>query len=211
MTPAELAQYQAQGFVHVPNVLGEHLEPCRASLTRMKDSTWRGPWTTQKTGGLLTTEGLSVHKRAPWPAIVRLPELQAWTDRILGGPTYCQASMALVKPPDVGQAFPWHQDSAYYGDLALTLVLATVYLDDVTEENGSMLYVPGSHREGRLPHVISSTAKRYLVGDYDQAAVRVEAKAGDVVLFDHHLVHGSRPNRSAVSRRAVRLVYQREA
>lgn len=203
MTP--ISEYQTRGFLHLPGVLADVVEDLREALVgrKSKDSTW----VVGQRGGIVTSD--SVHRQPVWAQAVNHPEIRGLVDAILGGPSFCQTSMLIVKPAQTGQRFPWHQDSAYYGDAKLSFVLGNVYLDDVTAENGSITFVPGSHTRGRIPHLVDKSAKRYLSSAEAVGAVLVPAQAGDVTLFDHHCVHGSQPNTSDQPRRAVRLVYQR--
>lgn len=54
----------------------------------------------------------------------------------------------LLKPPG-GQAKPLHQDQSYFQVCPENdLVTAWIALDDATEENGCMCYVPTSHKHG---------------------------------------------------------------
>jgi Phytanoyl-CoA dioxygenase (PhyH) len=72
----------------------------------------------------------------------------------------------------------WHRDSEH--DIASIGVVT--YLDAAGAESGALRVVPGSHadRSLRLPE------------GGDQAGVAVETEPGDVVIFDEHLIHGSR-------------------
>lgn len=85
-----------------------------------------------------------------------------------------------------------------------------VYLDDVTPTNGSLQCVPGSHVDGLIEHQKIKGTKLHLSDDVMArfaAPVEIQAKAGDVVLMSHHVIHGSGPNRSESARRAVRITY----
>lgn len=112
----------------------------------------------------------------------------------------------LYKPPQSGSsgAIGWHQDLGYWqcldNDKALT---AWVALEDVTEENGCMEVVPGSHTWGLLGE------DHFYQKDIDQQKKRIEQKTGrpfttkscvlpaGCVSFHHCItIHGSRPNLS---------------
>ncbi|MDB6042320.1 MAG: Deoxyhypusine synthase [Gammaproteobacteria bacterium] len=60
----------------------------------------------------------------------------------------------ILKPAHQGGATPWHQDEAYRvaPDFDYRQVSIWVPLQDATLENGCMMYIPGSHRSGVLPH-----------------------------------------------------------
>lgn len=118
-----------------------------------------------------------------------------------------QRAMLITKPPSVGQAFPWHQDSAYYGNAATRYMIVTLYLDAATGENGPLAIIPGSHRDGLRPHDKQATGKRAIAHVDASAAVIVPAQVGDVVCMDVHLIHGSAPNISDQPRRTIRFGY----
>ena len=87
-----------------------------------------------------------------------------------------------------------------------------VYLDDATRENGCLWMIPGSHLHGVLPVFRDRGTIGRLYTDLDgfegQQPEPIEAPAGSAVFFHGDVVHGSRSNRSAESRRAVVLTYQ---
>ena len=49
-------------------------------------------------------------------------------------------------------AFLWHQDAAYWPPLKSDTSALNCWLavSNVTQENGCLQYIPGSHREGQL-------------------------------------------------------------
>ena len=115
-----------------------------------------------------------------------------------------------------GAVFPWHQDSPYFAfdcPHVDRLVSLQVYLDDATVENGCLWMIPGSHLHGRLPCFEDRGRLDRLYTDVDRALpgaarVPIEAPAGSVIFFDGDVVHGSRGNHTAGSRRAFVLTYQ---
>ena len=72
--------------------------------------------------------------------------------------------------------------------------------------------VRGSHREGCLPGLYDEGTLGPLFTDprsFDEGAqVPAVVKAGSLVFFSPHAVHGSQPNRSDQPRRAMVLTYQ---
>ena len=115
-----------------------------------------------------------------------------------------------------GAPFPWHQDSPYFAfecPHVDRLVSVQLYLDDATEKNGCLWMIPGSHKRGTLPGVSERGTLGRLYTDVERALpeakrVAVEAPAGSAIFFHGDVVHGSRSNRSAASRRAFILTYQ---
>lgn len=74
-----------------------------------------------------------------------------------------------------------------------------VMLDDFTLENGATRFLEGSHQVEAMPPASL----------FDQKAVSVTGKAGDIVLFDSLVVHSAAPNTGGALRRALTLCFGR--
>jgi ectoine hydroxylase-related dioxygenase (phytanoyl-CoA dioxygenase family) len=133
----------------------------------------------------------------------RLLELAA---QLLGSRSMNQLiNQAHFKLPGDGVAFPWHQDSTHrrYGMAEWTdvngrgsYVQTITALDDIGEDNGPLLFIPGARDHLGLPP--DGTLPPWL----DPAtAVPATMRAGSVLLFGPYSVHGSQPNTSTRPRR----------
>lgn len=128
-------------------------------------------------------------------------------EEVLGPDLLLAGSLVLCKYPRDPAFVAWHQDN-YYSDLHLTPSLsAWIALRDSTTENGCMRVVPGSHREGVLPHEEKGNANNLLrqgheiqVTVNEADAVAVVLRAGEMSLHHAAIIHGSRPNRSDTQR-----------
>ncbi|HMH32505.1 MAG TPA: phytanoyl-CoA dioxygenase family protein [Puia sp.] len=113
------------------------------------------------------------------------------------------------KPAKKGGVVAWHQDYSYWTrTLPLAHITCWCGLDDSTEENGCLQYVPGSHRWGLLekPALAGSLMgiMDYLI-PMQQAQfkpVPVETKAGEAIFHHPLALHGSGENKSDRPRRA---------
>ena len=119
------------------------------------------------------------------------------------------------KRPREGSRFRWHQDSPYWAHFATDvdrLPNVLIALDDAGVHNGCFRLIRGSHRSGMLPgqEGDGTLGPLFTDPDYFDASqeVLVEVPAGSLVFFSPHSVHGSEPNRSGASRRAMVLTYQ---
>ncbi|GFZ48358.1 hypothetical protein JCM24511_06106 [Saitozyma sp. JCM 24511] len=115
------------------------------------------------------------------------------------GDAYGAQTMFYFKPPGArGQAM--HQDNWFLKAHPETCLAAWVCIDDADEENGGLMFVPGSHRNDVLCHGDSdpsiSFSKNTVPIPEGLARVQSELQAGDVVFFHGSMVHGSMPNRS---------------
>lgn len=151
------------------------------------------------------------------PALTSLashPAVLAVVGRLLGSageaPEMFQ-DMALVKPGG-GREKPWHQDHAYF-NVALDTPIVGVWIPmgEVTPENGCMHMLAGGHRAGPRPHF--KRRDWQICDDHVDAAGRVAVpmRAGDVLLFDGKLPHGTPVNRTPEHRWAVQYHYRRPA
>jgi ectoine hydroxylase-related dioxygenase (phytanoyl-CoA dioxygenase family) len=131
----------------------------------------------------------------------------------LGEDAYFFFDQFVVKGPEGGMAFSWHQDSGYVvgngGPQDHTPYLTCwCPLDDATLENGTVRVVPGSHRAGILPHQRLAGSNDLAVAE--QEGVAIEAKAGSIVAFSSLLLHATGANRSARPRRVYLAQYSPE-
>jgi ectoine hydroxylase len=139
----------------------------------------------------------------PICGVLGFDRVALWTDKI------------NLKRPREGSGFRWHQDSPYWGHACKhcdQLPNVMITLDDADRENGCFRLIPGSHRKGFLPGLNDGTRLGPLFTDpasFDEKAQWLaEVPAGSLVVFDSHTVHGSEPNLSDRSRRAIILTYQ---
>lgn len=93
---------------------------------------------------------------------------------------------------------PLHQE--VWGQISFTCVTVWVPLQDVRKENGALLYVPGSHKKGLVPHCFYPKMGNAhgVHPDYlkEVRTAQVEMKKGDALIFHPELFHGSAPNSS---------------
>jgi ectoine hydroxylase-related dioxygenase (phytanoyl-CoA dioxygenase family) len=120
------------------------------------------------------------------------------------------------KPPRHPGVVTWHQDYSYWTRATPAgHVTCWIGLDDSTEENGCVQYVPGSHRWGLLPRISLTedmdAVREYLTPEQAEAfhPVPMVLRAGECTLHHSHTVHGSYGNRSHRPRRGVVLNYMR--
>ena len=120
-------------------------------------------------------------------------------------------SMLIFKPPRIGGEVVCHQDSTYLYTEPESCVGFWFALEDATEDNGCMYFLPGAHR-GPLRQ------RNFRVGEFrlrtevvdetpwpDGPALPAPARAGTLVVFHGRAPHFSGPNRSDRSRHAYTL------
>src|SRR5437867_9160809 len=79
-------------------------------------------------------------------------------EAILGGEVYHYHSKMILKDAKVGGAWAWHQDYGYWyqnGVLRPDLCSVSIAVDAASRENGCLQVLKGSHKMGRVDHILS--------------------------------------------------------
>ncbi len=137
------------------------------------------------------------------------PKLLSVVERLIGETPHLFQDMALLKPPHIGREKPWHQDHAYFElPLNARVVGCWIALDEATTENGCMIVIPGSHRQGPVVHFKRRDFQICDTHIKNQGAVAVPLKPGGCLLFSSLIHHGTPTNHSGLRRRAVQFHYR---
>ena len=175
----------------------------------------------------------------PWRNLVNDPALTKIVAALVSSSNFPQAKGPNTTGADPGEhllVFEWGTQQGMHLDTWYTLgarthgvmVAAWVALDNVTADNGPLLYVPGSHMI--MPEVrsrrcndystcratprsaehrdverdIESRSTRYIEGEIERHGlkrVELRATAGDVFIWHEMLYHGGAPIRDLTKRR----------
>lgn len=160
--------------------------------------------------------------------VVRLPLFVDLAETLLGGPVYVYQFKINMKQPFEGAAWPWHQDFIFWhredGMAAPYAVNLAVFLDDVSDDNGPLRVIPGSHELGivdagaadvepshdwrrhvaaTLEYTVPDEVAESLAAGFGTESLT--GPAGTVVAFHPNIIHSSSNNTSA-HRRAVLLI-----
>ena len=121
---------------------------------------------------------------------------------------HCKVNLKL---PGTHTEVRYHQDFAYTPHTNDDVVTALLMLDDMTQDNGCLNVVPGSHR-GPMYSLFEGERFTGFLAPQDERALRekevaVTGSAGDACLMHTRLVHGSAANRSTRARGLYICVY----
>lgn len=207
LTPAEIAHYERDGFICPV----EGFTPQRARAWRAKLEAFE-----QAEGQKLTRgHNFKPHLLFPWiDDIVRAPEVLDAVEDLIGPDIRVFHLSVWPKDAGSGTYVSWHQDATYFALDPVCHVTAWVALTDASVEAGCMEVVPGSHKLGQLRHADMQQPDNLLSRgqtlsvDVDRSRAEFMAvKAGQYSLHHTHLVHNSRPNRSADRRIGLGISY----
>jgi len=218
---AQLDRFRRDGILVLPGLFAAaEVDALRAAFEAVCGEDTPANVREKKSGAVRTAMGL--HLRHPtFARLVRDRRLVGPARQILGGADlYVQQVKVNVKAAFEGEAWQWHYDFAthHHEDgvpepLALNL---HVFLDDVTEFNGPLHFITGSHRHGVPPAFLDTETTSYDLWCVERDVVaRLTAAgglmaatgpAGTALVFGDLLVHSSPPNLSPFDRRIFSLI-----
>jgi ectoine hydroxylase len=211
LTAAQLGDFHTQGFLILPALFSPaEVDVLRAEVPRLLAENTPANIREKASGEVRTLMGLHLRSDA-FARLCRHPRLVEPARQILGTDRlYVQQAKINAKVAFSGEAWQWHYDFATHHaedgvpePLALNL---HVFLDDVTEHNGPLVFIRGSHREGPVRTAIDTETTSYTLWTVDNETVARLAAMGGLVtaagvagtglIFGDCLVHGSPPNLS---------------
>ena len=140
---------------------------------------------------------------------LRHPKVLDIVEQLIGPDIRYNGHKLNMKQPEFGSPVEWHQDWAFYPHTNDDLLAVGVCLDDMTEENGCLLVMPGSHKGRVLDHHQDGHFIGAVTEDDfdDSAAAQVVLKAGGISIHHVRALHASRPNNSGKARRLLLAQY----
>ena len=220
LTDEQRAFYQENGYVLAPGLLtpGEaamYRDECHALADRLTAiGTFDGTWGSAKdiSGGVATQlrhcHDVQFYSAALTHLIVD-ERITGAAASIIGPNVQLHHTKMFIKPPEKGSPFPMHQDVPYFPHDNHSMIAAVIHFDDAPLEKGCVRVVPGSHKQGPLPHIVEGSPhldpKEYPI----EEATPVPAKAGDVLFFSYLTIHGSGINTSSEPRTTL-LIQMRD-
>jgi len=160
----------------------------------------------------------------PFAKLARHPRMIKPVEDLLQEKLYMHQFKINGKMAFEGDIWQWHQDyGTWFNDDLMPSARAmniAIFLDEVTEFNGPLLFIPGSHKKGviKANHDLTTTSYplwtidnnliKQLVdraGGHDGGIVSPKGPAGSMIVFHSCLVHASSNNLSPFNRISVYL------
>jgi len=160
----------------------------------------------------------------PFAKLARHPRMIQPVEDLLQEKLYMHQFKINGKMAFEGDIWQWHQDyGTWFNDDLMPSARAmnvAIFLDEVTEFNGPLLFIPGSHKKGviKAKHDLTTTSYplwiiendliRQLVdraGGHKGGIVSPQGPAGSMIIFHSCLVHASSNNLSPFNRISVYL------
>ncbi|MCA9265405.1 MAG: phytanoyl-CoA dioxygenase family protein [Planctomycetales bacterium] len=221
LSPAQIEQYRELGYISGVRILNdEQVDRLRDELRELASGEHPGQELFYEFHSNESADAATVlfHALGAWRITPGLhdilwnPAFTVPASQLLGGAVRFWHDQLFCKPAKHGGVVAFHQDYSYWTRTKpLGHLTCWIGLDDATEENGCLQYVPGAHLWELLP--ITG-----LAGDMDAIRsvltdeqwkmfqpIPIELKRGEAAFHHPLLVHGSYANYSDRQRRAIVL------
>ena len=220
LSAEQLDSLNTQGFLVLPGLFsGVEVDVLRERLPALLVDGHEGNIIERASGEVRTSMGLHLRDER-FAALVRHPRLVNPALQVRAEPLYIQQVKVNVKAAFSGEVWQWHYDFATHHEedgvpkpLALNL---HVFLDDVSEFNGPLWFVPGTHTVGAHGAHLDTTTTSYPLWVVDEPTVATAVQEhgmvsatgarGTGLIFFDTLLHGSPPNMSPWDRSIFSLI-----
>ena len=173
----------------------------------------------EKTGDVVRTNFAAHLYSAPFARLARHPRMVEPVKQLFGEDVYMHQFKINGKAAFDGDVWQWHQDyGTWRADDQMPEARAmnvAIFLDEVNEFNGPLMFIPGSHKLGVLDaeHDVSTTSYPLWVINKSSieklvnrgGIVAPKGPPGSMILFHGCLVHASTSNLSPWNRVSVYL------
>jgi len=219
LSDTQISDFHEQGYLFLPTVF--NTDEISALTTQLDGifSQDRPENVREKNGRAVRTTFAAHTFNEAFRRLGRHPRLIDPVMQLLGGPVYMHQYKINAKAAFDGEVWQWHQD---YGTWARDDLMPepramniALFLDEVNEFNGPLMFIPGSHKRGKLDagHDLKTTSYPLWTLDNETVArlvdeggmVAPKGEPGSVLLFHCNLVHCSPGNISPWDRTIVYL------
>jgi ectoine hydroxylase len=219
LSPDQLAEFDRDGYLFFPGLFSrDETALLNAEVPRLYAQR-RPENVREKTGDAVRTNFAAHLYSYPFAKLARHPRMVDPIRQIFGEEVYMHQFKINGKAAFDGDVWQWHQDyGTWRNDDQMPEARAmnvAIFLDEVNEFNGPLMFIPGSHKLGVLDadHDTSTTSyplwvinKETIEKLVDRGGiVAPKGPPGSMILFHGCLVHASSSNLSPWNRVSVYL------
>ena len=212
------ADYERDGVVRIPCFLSEsEVIAVREELARyIRDELASKPLnarTLEKDEKTVRNLWRLEEHNAFFRALGEREDIKALVAPLVHGEPLLMGVETFNKPAKIGSGVPYHQDNAYFCQTPPDMLTVWIAIDAVTEANGPVFFVKGSHLEGMQPSRPSGV-RGNSIGMAEPSEVPLAEQfcgllqPGDATIHQCETVHHSAPNTTDHSRLGLLLVYR---
>ncbi len=219
LSPEQIAQFDRDGYLFFPShFTPEEIRTLTDEVPRLY--AMQRPENVREKGRDAVRTNFAAHMYSePFARLARHPRMIDPVVQMFGEDVYMHQFKLNGKAAFSGDVWQWHQDYGTWmnDDLmpAARAMNIAIFLDEVNEFNGPLMFIPGSHKQGALPAGHDTSTTSYPLWTIDNDAIRQlvdkggivapKGPAGSMILFHGCLVHASTSNLSPWNRVAVYL------
>jgi ectoine hydroxylase len=219
LTQEQIAQFDREGYLFFPGLFTpEEIQVLIDEVPRLYAQ--HRPENVREKGSEAVRTNFAAHMYSkPFARLARHPRMVESVMQIFGEPVYMHQFKINGKMAFDGDLWQWHQDYGTWqaDDLmpAARAMNVAIFLDEVNEFNGPLMFIPGSHKLGVLDaeHDVSTTSYPLWTINHDTirklvargGLVAPKGPVGSMILFHGCLVHASTANLSPWNRVSVYL------
>jgi ectoine hydroxylase len=234
LTAAQHEQFDRDGYLFFPSLFSaEETRVLTAEVPRLYAR--REAYNVREKDSDAVRTNFAAHLYSePFARLARHPRMVEPVQELFGEALYMHQFKINGKMAFEGDVWQWHQDyGTWLNDDAMPTERAmnvAIFLDDVTDFNGPLMFIPGSHKKGVVDARHDLTTTSYPLWTVDNALiaqlveraggkggfdaegryvpggiVSPKGPAGSMILFHSCLVHASGSNLSPYNRVSVYL------
>ena len=224
LKPDQLASFDRDGYLFFPGLFSP-AETQKMSTAVPELYSRREPYNVREKDRDAVRTNFAGHLVSePFARLARHPRMVEPVQDLLGEELYMHQFKINGKMAFEGDVWQWHQDyGTWMNDDQMPTERAmnvAIFLDDVNEFNGPLMFIPGSHKKGVVDakHDLTTTSYPLWTVDHDLIAQLVQraggkqggivspkGPAGSMILFHSCLLHASSSNLSPWNRVSVYL------
>ena len=219
LTPEQLAQFDRDGYLFFPGLFKpEEIKTLTDEVPGLY-AQQRPENIREKAGGVVRTNFAAHMYSKPFAKLGRHPRMIEPVRQIFGDDLYMHQFKINGKQAFDGDVWQWHQDYGTWKNDDLMpearAMNVAIFLDEVGEFNGPLMFIPGSHKQGVLDARHDTSTTSYPLWTITNDVIRdlvdkggivaPKGPPGSMILFHGCLVHASTSNLSPWNRVAVYL------
>jgi ectoine hydroxylase len=219
LSPEQLAAFDRDGYLFFPSLFSpEELRPLVDEVPRLYARD-RVENVREKGSDAVRTNFAAHLYSEPFARLARHPRMVDPVVQIFEEEVYMHQFKINGKMAFDGDVWQWHQDYGTWKNDDLMpearAMNVAIFLDDVNEFNGPLMFIPGSHKLGALDAAHDTSTTSYPLWTIDHDVIRKlvdrggiaapKGPAGSMIVFHSCLVHASTSNLSPWNRVSVYL------
>ena len=219
LSTAQREQFEREGYLFFPALFSRQEVKALTDEVPALYAQRRPENVREKTGDVVRTNFAAHLYSAPFARLARHPRMVEPVKALFGEDVYMHQFKINGKAAFDGDVWQWHQDyGTWRADDQMPEARAmnvAIFLDEVNEFNGPLMFIPGSHKLGVLDaeHDVSTTSYPLWVINKSSieklvnrgGIVAPKGPPGSMILFHGCLVHASTSNLSPWNRVSVYL------